>query len=143
MKRYVFGFGAAVLACLVIGSWNSSVKAENSLSAPENEIVIDGKKPAHFSHPVHLKLGLECGVCHHDKGHKPLNQEAISGLGDPAVLSCVSCHNTSHPVQDLRKAKDVFHARCKTCHKTGYEGKNGPTKCSGCHIKKKKALEGC
>lgn len=142
MKTGLLTVGAVFLS-IIAGSWISSVAAENTLTAPEKELTIEGKKPARFSHPVHLELGLECGVCHHDKEHNPLSRESIAALGDPAALSCTSCHNSGHPNEELRKAKDVFHARCKTCHKEGYAGKNGPTKCSDCHLKKKRALEGC
>ena len=143
MRKEIFLSGVAVLALIVIGSWCGQVIAENSLQAPEDELIIDGRKPATFSHPVHLELGLECGVCHHDQEHNPLSADTISALESPSQIRCVSCHNSNYPDEKLRKAKDVFHARCKTCHSEGYAGKSGPTKCTGCHIKKKKALEGC
>jgi hypothetical protein len=144
MRKKIFVLSASLLALVAIGSWHSQGNAENGLQAPEDELVIEGKKPARFSHPVHLGLGLECGACHHDDQHEPLNAEAIAALDDPSTLSCVSCHDSSHPVEDLQKAKDVFHAQCRTCHKDGYAGKNGPTKCTDCHIKTKtRALEGC
>jgi len=71
MRKEIFLSGVAVLALIVIGSWCGQVIAENSLQAPEDELIIDGRKPATFSHPVHLELGLECGVCHHDQEHNP------------------------------------------------------------------------
>lgn len=143
MGKKMFGFGALLFALISAGSLSGPVIADDGLQAPEEEVIIDGKKPARFAHPVHLALGLDCGVCHHDGEHNPLSAEAISALGEPAGLSCVSCHNSDHPDENLQKAKDVFHAKCKTCHKEGYEGKNGPTKCTECHLKTKKALEGC
>lgn len=144
MINKLFGFGVTLIVCIIIGSWTGSVIADNSLKAPEGELVIEGKKPAKFAHKTHLDMGLECGVCHHDQEHKALDAEAIGALADPAELDCVSCHNSEHPDQKLQKAKNVFHAKCKTCHKEGYAGKNGPTKCTGCHIKTKtRALEGC
>lgn len=143
MGKKMFGFGAFLFVLIAAGYLSGPVIADNGLKAPEEEVIIDGKKPARFAHPVHLGLGLDCGVCHHDGEHKPLSAEAISALSDPAELSCVSCHNSGHPDENLQKAKDVFHARCKTCHQEGYEGKNGPTKCTECHLKTKKALEGC
>lgn len=143
MGKKRFGLGVLIFALTVIGYWAGPVIADNPLKAPEDEVVIDGRKPARFAHTVHLGLGLDCGVCHHDQEHNPLSKEAIAALGDPAGLSCVSCHNSGHPDADLQKAKDVFHARCKTCHQEGYEGKKGPTKCTDCHLKTKKAVEGC
>ena len=136
--------GAAILSVVAIGLWVGSGIADTPLAAPKEEIVIKGKKPARFPHATHLEMGLECGVCHHDAEQKPLSADAIASLGDPAQLSCVSCHNNDHPNKKLQKAKDVFHARCKDCHKAGYEGKKGPAKCTDCHLKKKKkAVEGC
>jgi len=144
MRNKLLGMGAVLFVIIAIGCWTGTVIADDSLKAPEDELVIEGKKPARFAHKVHLGLGLECGVCHHDREHKPLNADSIATLGDPSGLICISCHNSGHPDNKLQKAKDVFHARCQKCHKEGYEGKNGPTKCTGCHIKtKKKAVEGC
>jgi hypothetical protein len=128
---------------MAIAAGAAVVVAVEPLQAPEKQITIKGKKPARFPHATHLNMGLKCGVCHHDSDHKPLSVDAIASLGDPTKLRCVSCHNSDHADKDLRKAKDVFHARCKTCHKAGYEGKKGPTKCNACHLKKKKAVEGC
>lgn len=118
-------------------------RAASATTAPQDEITIQGKKPARFMHKVHTDMGLSCSVCHHDNSHQPLSEEAIGAMTDTAPLKCVTCHNSEFPVADLRKAKDVFHARCKTCHQEGYQGKNGPAKCGDCHIKKKKGYEGC
>jgi hypothetical protein len=119
------------------------VGADTPVGAPENELIIQGKKPARFSHSIHTGMGLECGVCHHDQEHNPLAAESIGALADVGELSCVSCHNDKHPSQELQKPKDIFHARCKTCHQEGYQGKKGPTKCTECHVKKNKGYEGC
>ena len=84
-----------------------------------------GKKPATFPHKAHQDL-MDCATCHHTK--------AADGKQGPYVAGqegkCLSCH----------VAKDEFkkkaHKSCKGCHKAGYKEKKGPTKCSGCHIKK-------
>lgn len=121
-----------------------SASADGPLRAPESEITIVGQKPAHFSHPVHLRLGLDCGICHHDGEHQPLSAEAIAILPDSKGLDCGGCHNSAFGNSDPQRSKDVFHARCLARHKAGYEGKSGPTGCVGCHVKKvKKAVEGC
>ncbi len=66
-----------------------------------------------FQHKAHQDRVDDCTTCHH--------QGVEAG-------ACRSCHDgTTAP-----KAKDVFHKRCKGCHK---ENKSGPTKCSGCHVK--------
>lgn len=129
----------AFTVCLTAGIVSAAVPS----AAPQEELTIDGKKPARFNHPTHLNLGLDCASCHHDKGHNPLSAEAIAEMKDFASLKCVSCHNNEHPNKDLQKAKDVFHAKCQTCHKEGFAGKNGPKKCTGCHLKKVKKYEGC
>lgn len=141
MQKKMIGFYAGIVIAIAVGA--VVVVAGEPLNIPEKEITIQGKKPARFTHLTHLNLGLECGACHHDTDHNPLTVDAISSLGDPAKLRCVSCHNGDLANKDLQKAKDVFHARCKACHKAGYEGKKGPAKCNDCHLKKKKAVEGC
>lgn len=143
MKTRWIWSGTVVAAALGFCLATGLVSAGAPAGAPENEIVIEGKKPARFNHATHTAMGLDCGVCHHDREHNPLTAESIGALTDGAELRCVSCHNDTHPNKEMQKAKDVFHARCQTCHKEGYQGKTGPTKCTDCHIKQKKAIEGC
>lgn len=144
MKKRVLVAGSMLAVALTLGLGALSVSAAGPLQAPEKEITIDGKKPAHFNHSNHLQLGVTCETCHHDAEHQPLTAEAIGALPDGKQLNCVSCHNASFANTELQKAKEVFHARCKTCHQSGYEGKTGPTGCTDCHIKKaRKAVEGC
>jgi len=138
MKKQMIVCAAVLSFCL----GGSVVMAGEPAMAPQEELTIEGKKPARFSHPVHLNLGLDCASCHHDQEHKPLSAEAIGALGDTSQLKCVTCHNSGFPNKDLQKAKDVFHARCQTCHKEGFAGKTGPKKCTDCHLKKK-GYEGC
>lgn len=139
--------------------------AEGKLTAPAQELVIKGKKPARFNHAKHTALGLACGVCHHDAKHQPLSETAIAGQAKPDGLRCAACHTASFANEKLRRPMDVFHARCKTCHAEGINGKKGPTGCAACHapaatateqkavpavttpaasvVKKPKAIEGC
>ena len=121
----------------------SNVMAGNTFSAPEDVIKIEGKKPVKFKHTVHLELGVSCGECHHDSKHEPLTAELIGGMDSSEGLKCATCHNKNFAVPKLQKRKNIFHANCKECHKKGVNDKKGPTKCSGCHVKKKKAVEGC
>lgn len=131
----------AMALCVLPGA--GIIKAD-AANVPAKEITLQGKKPARFNHIPHTSLGIKCGTCHHDQQHKPLTAEAMAAVTDPAILRCLSCHNDRQPKQELRQAKDIFHARCKTCHQTGYEGKKGPVTCTGCHLKSdKKAAEGC
>jgi len=144
MWKKMIMLGAALSTVVTVGLGTGFIHAQASLAAPEKELVVDGKKPARFTHATHIAMGMDCGVCHHDKDHKPLTAEGVASVGDVEKLRCVSCHNKESQNTELRKAKDVFHARCKTCHKEGYAGKKGPSKCSDCHLKTKgKAVEGC
>jgi len=144
MKKQMIAPAAVVAFAFSVFLGAGMVTAAEPAKAPQEEIIIDGKKPARFSHPTHLNLGLDCASCHHDQEHNPLSAEAIGGLSDAGALKCVSCHNSQHPNKDLQKAKDVFHAKCKDCHQEGFAGKKGPTTCTSCHLKKKtKGYEGC
>ncbi|HIJ90396.1 MAG: cytochrome c family protein [Desulfobulbaceae bacterium] len=139
--------------------------AKEKITAPTQELVINGKKPAHFSHAKHTNLGLDCATCHHDAKHQPLNEAAIAALPNADGLRCATCHTEKFANVKLQKRMDVFHTRCKTCHTDGVKGKKGPTNCTACHTvaaattdqkpdpapvaapapakKKTKAIEGC
>ena len=135
MKR----IGLMVLLVLSAASWfavTSYGAEEKGLQAPAAEIIIAGeKKSAKFSHPVHLNLGVACGQCHHDSKHQPLTDKDIAAMENSTQLQCASCHNKDFSDAKLQTLKDVFHARCKECHKQGVAGKTGPTKCTDCHLK--------
>lgn len=128
--------GLLVLSAMSLFAGISFGAEEQGLKAPESEIIIAGeKKSARFSHPVHLNLGVACGQCHHDIQHQALTDTDIAAMEDGQQLRCASCHNKDFSVQELQTIKDVFHARCKECHKQGVDGKTGPTKCTDCHVK--------
>lgn len=111
----------------------ATTEAGKKITAPTQELVIKGKKPALFSHAKHTALGLDCTTCHHDGKHQPLNEAAIAGLANTDTLHCATCHNKKFANAKLQKPMDVFHARCKTCHTAGVNGKKGPTACTACH----------
>ncbi|MBU0673902.1 MAG: cytochrome c family protein [Proteobacteria bacterium] len=133
----------ALTVTLICGLASGLALAAGGLTVPTDDITIAGKKPVRFPHSTHLELGLDCGSCHHDGNHQPRTAEDIGGLVSVDQLRCVSCHNDDFQNKELQKEKDIFHARCKECHAQGINGKKGPTKCSDCHIKKNKAVEGC
>jgi len=112
---------------------------------PAGKITITGKRPVKFSHQVHTeKLGLGCAACHHDEKGQGRDAAAIEKMADTSALACATCHTADFKNPDLRRRKKVFHNPCRACHKKGYEGKHGPTKCTGCHGKRKrKPVEGC
>lgn len=107
--------------------------AAGKVTAPAEDLVVKGKKPALFSHAKHTALGLDCATCHHDAKHQPLNEAAIGGVKNTESLQCATCHNAKFANAKLQKPMDVFHARCKTCHTAGVNGKKGPTACTACH----------
>jgi formate-dependent nitrite reductase cytochrome c552 subunit len=124
------------LAGSLFFAWASFGADEGRIKAPEAEIIIEGeKKSARFSHPVHLDLGVTCAQCHHDSERQPLTDKDIAAMENSLQLRCASCHNKDFSNPKLQSAKNAFHARCKECHKKGVDGKTGPTKCKGCHLK--------
>ena len=120
-----------LFAGLSVGSEATDMKA------PEGEMIIEGeKKSARFSHTVHLNLGVDCGQCHHGSEKQPLTDKDIAAMENNLQLRCASCHNKDFVNPKLQTPKAAFHARCKECHKKGVNDKKGPTKCTGCHVKK-------
>ena len=142
-KIHLIACGVLLAGLMFSGTAQKVMASGQEGPFPKEDITIEGKKPAVFSHNKHLSIGITCAACHHDAEHKPLTEENIAALTDTASLQCVSCHNDSFANAELQKQKDVFHARCRECHKTGFNGKTGPSKCNACHIKTKKKLEGC
>lgn len=134
---------AAAIAMIIAGAGTFNIaQGAEPLKAPAGHITIAGKKPVNFDHQIHLKLGVACGQCHHDAKHQPRTAEAIAQL-KADELQCATCHNDKFAKVELRQNKEIFHARCKECHKAGVNGKQGPTNCAGCHGAAKKAVEGC
>ena len=127
---FVLGIFLSVIGMVVV-----AIAA--NLQAPTEDIVIKGsKKSARFAHSLHIEIGLICGTCHHDANHEPLTRETISVMENSKPLRCNSCHNRDFPNPKLQTRKLTYHVRCKECHKKGYNDKNGPANCNGCHIKK-------
>ena len=84
-----------------------------------------GKKPANFPHKKHQDM-MKCDKCHHSKAADGTKGAYVAGQEG----KCESCHASP------KDYKTVAHKNCKGCHKAGLDGKNGPTKCAGCHVKK-------
>lgn len=143
MKRTVFRTAVAA-AIILAGGVFTLTGAGEGIMAPKDAITIEGKKPVQFNHATHLGIGIACGECHHDEKHEARTAEGIAAMDDAGKLACATCHNDNFANTKLQQAKDVFHTNCRECHKSGYEGKNGPTSCNDCHTSsKKKAVEGC
>lgn len=145
MKKITTGliFTAGLMLTTAFAAPNAIWAANNG--APDKPITMGEKKPARFDHQTHLNLGVNCGVCHHDEKHQPRAKADIEAMKDSSQLQCSSCHNKNFSNPDLQSAKQIFHARCRDCHKLGVDGKKGPTKCNSCHISSApaKAIEGC
>jgi hypothetical protein len=94
-----------------------------------------GNKPVKFGHKAHQDM-YACGDCHHAKGADGKQAPLAEGA---AVEKCATCHNADIADPKLNSFKGAAHANCKGCHKdAAKEGKAAPTKCAGCHPKKKK-----
>ena len=92
------------------------------------------KKPATFPHKKHQDT-IGCGDCHHGQSDDGKQTPYAEGM---AIAKCDSCHNDTMANAKLNNFMKAAHANCKDCHKKmSEEGKNAPTKCTGCHPKKK------
>jgi len=90
------------------------------------------KKPAAFPHHKHQDM-MECGECHHSKGPGGEKVPYEEGM---EIKSCPTCHNEQMENKKLNSYMKAAHENCRGCHKeAAKEGKNAPTKCSGCHPK--------
>ena len=100
---------------------------------PDNRDAAKKGKPAIFPHAKHQEKN-DCGVCHHydDAGARA----ACDDDSLDKIAKCGSCHNADFPNEKLRKWKDIGHGQCKACH-TKMKAEGAPTKCAGCHPKKK------
>ncbi len=128
----VFAFALSLTAFVGVGI---------SSDGPEDITLktAEGKKPSIFPHKAHQKMeGMECATCHHGKDADG-KQAPYSG-DSKDTQKCVSCHNKDDMANlKLNTFKLAGHAQCKECHKAkkAAGNKNAPTKCTGCHPKKK------
>ena len=96
-------------------------------------------KPAIFPHKKHQDAGQACGVCHHSKD---ADGNKVAYVDGQKIEKCETCHSKAAGMPAKAKDgktkigtyKDAAHSSCKGCHKAE---KKGPTKCAGCHPKKK------
>ena len=120
----VFILGMVLASGLVIAS-----------DAGPEEMVLKtaaAKKPANFPHKKHQEK-FECAECHHNKTDD--GKQAAYAEGQE-IQACVSCHNKDMVNPKLNSFKLAGHGQCKECHKKNKDV--APTKCGGCHPKKKK-----
>ena len=110
-----------------------AVAAEN----PHEQITIEGVRPAVFDHDTHLGYGVKCGVCHHKSKDEPYTDQEVISQSSGLTLHCAHCHNENFKNDKLRNLKIFMHKQCKSCHQKGVDGAKGPTRCHGCHKKKK------
>lgn len=132
MQKTTMKYSVIAAMALFIAMMASGVSfAANS--GPE-EITLqtaEAKKPAHFPHKKHQET-IKCEVCHHTMDATGKKGPYVEGQ----EKKCATCHNKDFANPELNSLKAVGHARCKECHKKmEKEGKNAPTKCTGCHVK--------
>jgi len=120
----------AVGACFTM----LAVSASFAANAGPAEITLQtaaATKPAKFPHKKHQDL-YKCEECHHTKTADGKKGPYVAG----EEKKCETCHNKDFANVELNSLKGVGHAKCKECHKKmEKEGKNSPTKCTGCHTK--------
>lgn len=126
-KSMTFAVVGAIVFCLALITAGISVA-----NTGEAEMVLktaSGKKPAAFPHKKHQD-SMECASCHHTKDATGKQGPYVAG----EEKKCESCHNKDMANPKLNSFKNAAHALCKECHKkAAKEGKNAPTKCTGCH----------
>jgi len=121
----------AITACIIFSAM--AVAFEN----PQEEITIEGVRPAVFNHETHLGYGVKCGVCHHKSKDEPFTDQEVKSQSSGKTLNCRYCHNEKFENEKLRTLKSVMHKQCKGCHFNGIDGVKGPTRCIGCHKTRK------
>ena len=121
----------AIAMCIIFSGM--AVAVEN----PQEQIIIEGVRPAVFSHDTHLGYGVKCGVCHHKSKDEPFTDQEVISLSSGKTLYCTHCHNEKFENEELRSLRTVIHERCKGCHQIGVDGVKGPIRCHGCHKTKK------
>ena len=89
--------------------------------------------PVTFDHAKHGdKLVKSCDTCHHtNKGLTKAQTDKVD------VQKCSECHldpkGTVPSMREMSLTKNPMHVRCINCHK---QEKQGPTACTGCHVRK-------
>jgi hypothetical protein len=121
----------AIAMCIIFSGM--AVAVEN----PQEQIIIEGVRPAVFDHDTHLGYGVKCGVCHHKSKDEPFTDQEVISQSSGKTLHCSYCHNEKFENEKLRTLKTVMHKQCKGCHFKGVDGVKGPTRCIGCHKTKK------
>lgn len=120
---------AAITLCFAFVTTNDA-----AANAGDAEMVLKtakAKKPAAFPHKKHQDM-FECSQCHHTKDATGKQGPYVAG----EEKKCESCHNKDMANDKLNDFKKAAHANCKECHKkAAKDGKNAPTKCTGCHVK--------
>lgn len=81
--------------------------------------------PVRFMHSKHAADLKDCALCHHAR---PADPDALE------TTRCSACHQESfrpdHPERLGLKA--AYHLKCVECHRSMDQG---PTDCTGCHLK--------
>jgi len=130
MKK--FGRMALVIGILFTFSLFSATTIFTAETGPDTITFTSKKKPTkEFNHAMHSKAVETCSECHHSGN---------------VTDKCLDCHNIDNvDVGKITSVKKVFHGNCIPCHKEMAKELGKRSKCSDCHLKKKRrmVLEGC
>jgi hypothetical protein len=121
----------AAVAFLATAIFSGAIAAD----APESftiDYLQNKKPPVKFPHLKHSKdNGIECNVCHH-KLKEGADPRACKKCHVKGAVTKVDEGDAPDPCFNEKCTKNIFHERCKGCHK---EKGKGPTKCKECHVK--------
>ena len=124
----------AVLAAFVLVSGATFVFAAQQQPA---KVTIDAaakkQPPVAFDHAKHVTLAKPCEKCHH-------TNTGLTADNAKDVQKCSACHLNPKDAKipnmaEMSMTKNPFHTVCISCHKTGVDGKKGPSVCKDCHKK--------
>jgi cytochrome c553 len=131
-KKSVIFTTAIVFILGIVIAGGISIAGDSS-TGPEEMVLktAAAKKPANFPHRKHQE-NFECATCHHNQSNDGKQTPYVEGQ---VIQKCASCHNKDMANPKLNSFKLAGHGKCKECHKKNKD--TAPTKCGGCHPKKK------
>jgi hypothetical protein len=134
MKKTILLSAAVAFLAATIFSSAFTVEAHEKHESHTIDYLQNTKPPVKFPHKMHsAKDGnnIACNVCHHKlkEGNDP---RACKKCHVKGAITKVDEGDAPDPCFNEKCTKNIFHERCKGCHK---EKGKGPTKCKECHVK--------
>jgi hypothetical protein len=121
----VVAFLAATMLSTVIAGEQKDSFSIDYLGDSKPDVVLDHKK-----HIEEFKI--KCKDCHHTLKTDEETPKACKECHKPTEDTDVDGKKAVAAKYNEKGTKNIFHDRCKACHK---EKEKGPTKCKGCHPK--------